>query len=105
MNKVVKHEGGSLMVWGCITWNGPGQLWHVNKTLDAKQFCQILDSALIGTLEDYKQNTTSIIFQQDNDPKHKSARVQHWFEEKKIQVLPWPLSSPNMNVIKHNDMF
>ena len=75
VNKVIKHGGGSLMVWGCITWNGPGQLWRVDKTLNAKQFCQILDSALIETLEDYKQDTTSIIFQQDNNLKHKSARA------------------------------
>ena len=42
-----------------------------------------------------------VIFQQDNDPKHTSQLVTHWFNENGIKVLPWAPSSSDMNIIKH----
>ncbi len=40
-------------------------------------------------------------FQQDNNPKHKSKVDTAFFTKKQICVLPWPPSSPNLNIIKH----
>ena len=42
-----------------------------------------------------------IIFQQDNDPKYTSRRVQKWFEEQKIMLLDWPAQSPDLSPIEH----
>ncbi|RDB16058.1 Transposable element Tcb2 transposase [Hypsizygus marmoreus] len=42
-----------------------------------------------------------LIFQQDNDPKHTSIVAKEWFRKKNIKQLPWPPSSPDMNIIEH----
>ena len=42
-----------------------------------------------------------IIFQQDNDLKHTSRRVQKWFEEQKIKLLDWPAQSPDLSPIEY----
>ena len=101
MDKKVKHGGGSLMVWGCISWDGPGRLHRIEGTLNAKQYCRILEESLLGSLEDKFTDHKTIIFQQDNGPKHTSRLAKAWFQKRHIEVLPWPASSPDMNLIEH----
>jgi hypothetical protein len=43
VKKTVKHGGGSVMVWGCLTEHGPGRLHRVDGIMDAKQYCRILE--------------------------------------------------------------
>ena len=101
VKKVVKHGGGSIMVWGCITWNGTGRLCHVEGRLTAKKYCDILQEHLLGTLDDYKIGQRSFIYIQDNDPKHTSKLASKWFRRQNTIVLPWPSSSPDMNIIEY----
>lgn len=70
--KVLKHGGGSVMVWGCITAGGVGRLVRIEGTMTAIKYTQVLQEGLLGTLEDHNLLPDDIIFQQDNDPKHKS---------------------------------
>ncbi|CCO38111.1 Transposable element Tcb2 transposase [Rhizoctonia solani AG-1 IB] len=99
--KTVKHGGGHIMVWGCITSKGVGRLHRIEGTLTAKKYVEILKEDLLGTLEDHKLMPQDIIFQQDNDPKHTAKLTQAWLESHSISPLPWPSSSPDMNLIEH----
>ncbi|KAG1205400.1 hypothetical protein G6F69_009420 [Rhizopus microsporus] len=51
MQHMVKHGGGSLMVWGCMTWNGPGYLCNISGKVDSDFYIQILEDELLETLE------------------------------------------------------
>ena len=37
----------------------------------------------------------------DNDRKHTSRLVEHWFKQKIIQTLPWPSFSPDLYPIEN----
>ena len=62
----------------------------------------ILQQSLLGTLKDQKLKKIGegkVIFQQDNDPKHTSHIARDWFQKRKVTVLLWLPSSPDMNII------
>ena len=99
--KVVKHGGGSVMVWGCLTSNGSGRIVRIEGNMDAELYVQILDDDFLGTLGDLGIKKKNIYFQQDNDPKHTSKRATEWFGKNKVDKLDWPPNSPDMNIIEH----
>jgi hypothetical protein len=85
----MKFGGGSIMVWGCFTGDGIGNLCRIEGGLDRELYRQILDEDLLGTLSYYKINSDQIIFQHDNDPKHTAKLIQKWLEDHEIKVLVW----------------
>jgi hypothetical protein len=99
--KKVKHGGGCIMVWGCITATGLGRLCRIDGNMDMKLYCEILGDEFLGTLSDLDIKKKDIYFQQDNDPKHTSKMATSWFQKNKIDKLNWPANSPNMNIIEH----
>ena len=58
----VKFEGGSLMVWGCIEWNGVGVLSEVEGRMDAEQYVAILEAELLQSMEESGIPEGDIIF-------------------------------------------
>ena len=101
VKKSIKHGGGSVMVWGCITAQGPGRVCRIEGIMNAQFYTQILDDEFLGTLCDLGINKKDVYFQQDNDPKHTSRLATDWFNKKKVDKLEWPPNSPNMNIIEH----
>lgn len=97
----VKHGGGSLMVWGCMSHFGVGNLVQIEGGLDSKLYCTILEEDLAPSVEYYGGNMADFIFQQDNDPKHTSRMAQNWLAANQIEVLDWPPQSPDLNPIEH----
>jgi len=97
----VKHGGGSIMVWGCMTWEGVGNLCRIDGGLDGSLYQTILEEDLLGTLEWYGLSKGDVIFQHDNDPKHTAKSTQEWIEDNDIRMLGWPAQSPDLNPIEH----
>jgi transposase len=98
IDHTVKYGGGSLMVWGCFSYYGVGRLVFIEGTMNAPQYVCLLANNLFESAAD--MGLDKFIFQQDNDPKHKSKLATSFFRERGIDLLSWPSQSPDMNPIE-----
>ena len=78
-----------------------GQLAEVEGRMDANQYVSILEDHLLPSMQESGIDEEDIIFQQDNDPKHKSYKAQKWMDDQGIVLLDWPAQSPDLNPIEH----
>lgn len=98
--KTVKHNGGGVMVWGCMAANGVGILEFINGIMDQYVYIDVLKRNLgpsvakLGLGRDY-------IFQQDNDPKHTSNNALMYLAYNTPHYLRTPPQSPDLNPIEH----
>ncbi|CAK9815645.1 Transposable element Tc1 transposase [Anthophora plagiata] len=100
LRSTVKHGGGSVMVWGCMSANGPGNLVFINGTMDKIKYLNILKENLINSAEKLGV-PRDFYFQQDRDPKHTAKIVQEWLLYHIPHILPCPPQSPDLNPIEH----
>ena len=102
LETTIKHSGGGMMLWGCMTHEGVGYACKIyDGTMTAQDYIHILDTTLYDSLEYYEYEYEDIIFQHDNDPKHTAQSVKDYLLGKEIEVLPWPAQSPDLNPIEH----
>ena len=100
-NPTVKHGGGKVVIWGCMTYEGIGYISKIEGNMDAKLYQDILSDELFKTIKYYNFEKNEIIFQQDNDPKHTAKSTKKWLQDNNIKTLEWPPQSPDMNPIEH----
>ncbi len=64
----VKHGGGSVMAWGCMSAAGTSPvcspLQFIEGTMNANMYCDILKQSMISSL---RRLGRSAVFQHDND--------------------------------------
>ncbi len=88
------HYPTKTHVWGCIT--NDILIFHTfSGIMDAPMYISILENNLLQIYTD------EYIFQDDNDPKHRSNIVTNWKNHKKIKYLDWPPRSPDLNPIEN----
>lgn len=95
----VKFNKASLMVWGCFSARGVGNLVFIDGIMDRFKYLNILTNNLKQSAASMDLN--NYVFQQDNDPKHTSKIISQYLEENEIETLPFPSQSPDLNPIEH----
>ena len=100
LRPTVKHGGGSIMVWGCMSAAGPGNLHIIDGIMDQTKYLQILKNNLRDSVEKLGI-ADSYSFYQDNDPKHRAHNVRLWLLYNCPHVIETPAQSPDLNVIEH----
>ena len=98
----VKHGGGGLMMWGCLSGKGLSPLVKVEGKMDRFDYIRILETHLLPLISrDF--GGKGYLFQDDNAPIHTAKDVNEWVAEKKIKILPnWPSQSPDLNIYGQN---
>ena len=95
----VKHGGGSLMVWGCMSAAGVGKLHFIEGIMDHKIYINIKENLNASAEKLGLQG--KYIFQQDNDPKHTARNTKMWLLYNTPKQLHTPPQSPDLNPIEH----
>ena len=76
VSQTIKHGGGVIFVWSCMTSHGMGYMRKIKGKMTQALYLSILQDEVMKTIEWYYFNPSCVIFQQDNDPKHTSKLVK-----------------------------
>lgn len=99
LKPTIKHGGGSIMIWGCFSYEGVGKIQIIEGKMNSLMYTTILNENLFESVKNLKKQ--DFIFQQDNDPKHTSMLTRDFFKLKNIKILEWPSQSPDLNPIEN----
>lgn len=98
LKRTVKFPKG-VMVWGCMSSKGVGRLEFIDGTINADRYRGILERNLLPSAAEQFGNR-NFVFQQDGASCHTAKLTKKWFGDNDINVLSWPSSSPDLNIIE-----
>ncbi len=87
----VKHGGGSVMVWGCMSAAGTGELQFIAGTMNANMYCDILKQRL-------GRRAVIPTYNDPNTPQETTALLK----KLRVKVMDWPSMSPDLNHIEQS---
>lgn len=100
LRPTVKHGGGSVLVWGCMSSAGVGSLDFIDGIMDHQQYIDILKRNLLPSAQKLGIRN-NFIFMQDNDPKHTAFNTKLWILYNIPSYFQTPPQSPDINPIEH----
>ena len=78
MVPTVKHDGGSVLIWGCMSAQGVGHLHFNEGIVNAGMYCDILQKKMLSSL---RRIGRGAVFQH-NDPKHNAEKTTAFLQRR-----------------------
>ncbi|CAH2100838.1 unnamed protein product [Euphydryas editha] len=100
MTETVGYQGGSIMIWGGISYEARTELVIFDRgSVNAQRYVE-------EVLQDHVITFTTFIgenfrLMHDNARCHVARSFTEYFDEAGIQTLPWPARSPDLNPIQY----
>ncbi len=86
----VKHSGGSVMVWGCMSAAGTGELQFIEETMNSNMYCDILKRSMIPSLQRLGPRAVSNM-----------TTTTALLKKLRVKVIDGSSMSPDLNPIEH----
>ena len=90
----------SLMIWGCITYEGVGTITVVTGNINALKYIEIVDNFVWPVIARHFP-ADNYIYQDDNAPVHRAQIVKDYMEQNQLHGMEWPAQSPDLNIIEN----
>ena len=95
--ETVPFEGGSVVVWGCVSYDSKLDLITVRGNLNGQIYRKnILEASVVPHFDNHPLN-----IRLDNARPHRARVVTYYLQDESIITFPWPARSPDLNPIEH----
>ncbi|GBM91286.1 Transposable element Tc1 transposase [Araneus ventricosus] len=96
----VKYVSGGVLVWGCMSASGLGNLVFIHDIMNHALYLNILRDNLKLSAKNLDIGK-NLFFFHDNDPKHTALNFRLWCLYNCPENLKTPPKSPDLNPIEH----
>ena len=90
----------SLMIWGCICYDGVGTLTAVKGNINSAKYIDIQDKNLWPVVVWYFEGK-EYLFMDDSAPVHRAHTVENYKDQNEVTSMEWPAQSPDLNIIEN----
>ena len=97
--EVDRYGGGSVMVWGAISFCHRTRLVIVPGNLTGVRYRDEILAPVVVPL--MNANRALTLFEQDNARCHTARVCSTYLQQQHMNVLPWPAKSPDLSPIEH----
>lgn len=95
-------SGGSIMIWGCFSGCGVGELCELDGRLTSLKYIDILETHLLPfAYANHGTGFNDFILQQDGASAHRAIATRNWLDAVGVKVMTWPAVSPDLNPIEN----
>lgn len=92
-----KFQGGSVKIWIGFSYAQKASIGTYTGPFTSKKYIKLLSKHFIPLYHNLSENCDNdVLFQQDNDSRHKSEATMEWLDEHGVSLLDWPANSPDL---------